>query len=284
MSHVTATLTQYRDRRALHIKFPHALPHHKHLLNSTIVLTKAQRDDITDYDRRYEVVQCTETELLCVPRGWGDLSQEMTQDIWNVFEVDPLPITGWRWTKALRTFLEYNHDEVFIDLIANTTLSSQTRAAFNMLFTTLKPDQEAVLNEIAAEHNLDPSQKVGMFRTFTRRLTLIQGPPGTGKTTTAVALVDLLAQFHDRVLVTGPTHVAVDAQLSRAIQLTEHLLRRTRQESRLSARCEERVRRVTLDAIAEREMEQRLDAAYMKSESAKKERLKIATMGHKKPK
>ncbi|KAH7016281.1 uncharacterized protein B0I36DRAFT_355099 [Microdochium trichocladiopsis] len=70
--------------------------------------------------------------------------------------------------------------------------------------------------------SLNESQRAAMLAALTHPLVLIWGPPDTGKTQTIVAIIlGLLDRFPDeRILVTAPTHNAVDNLMRRYLDVT----------------------------------------------------------------
>lgn len=72
-----------------------------------------------------------------------------------------------------------------------------------------------------ASNELNDSQNQALQAALTRPLTCIWGPPGTGKThTVAVILQELLKDGEARILVTAPTHNAVDNVMRKFLQQT----------------------------------------------------------------
>lgn len=67
---------------------------------------------------------------------------------------------------------------------------------------------------------LNEEQRAAVLRSLGQEISFIWGPPGTGKTRTVGALVRLLADRGERVLVTSHTNAAVDAAL---IPVVRHL-------------------------------------------------------------
>ena len=77
----------------------------------------------------------------------------------------------------------------------------------------------AATRAIQRSKHLNASQNRSLVKALQNVLTLIWGPPGTGKTQTIVMiLMELLQEFmNSRILVTAPTHNAVDNILQRFI-------------------------------------------------------------------
>ena len=75
------------------------------------------------------------------------------------------------------------------------------------------------LQSTDAVEELNDSQNQALQAALTRPLTCIWGPPGTGKThTVAVILTELLKNAEARILVTAPTHNAVDNVMRKFLQ------------------------------------------------------------------
>ncbi|KAE8384737.1 RNA dependent RNA polymerase-domain-containing protein [Aspergillus alliaceus] len=79
--------------------------------------------------------------------------------------------------------------------------------------------------DYVARSDLNESQNRAVLASLTSPLTCIWGPPGTGKThTVAVILQELLQRnSEDRILVTAPTHNAVDNILRRYLKHTDRI-------------------------------------------------------------
>ncbi|KAL1647121.1 hypothetical protein SLS58_002892 [Diplodia intermedia] len=87
--------------------------------------------------------------------------------------------------------------------------------------TDVTPMDTATYSHTAEDESLNESQLAAVSAALSHPLCLLWGPPGTGKTRTIVAiLIQLLLQKHaTRVLVTAPTHNAVDNVLRKFIEL-----------------------------------------------------------------
>lgn len=63
---------------------------------------------------------------------------------------------------------------------------------------------------------LNPSQQTAILHALASpEISLIHGPPGTGKTHTLIALIQLLLQQNQRILVCGPSNLSVDNLVER---------------------------------------------------------------------
>ena len=65
-------------------------------------------------------------------------------------------------------------------------------------------------DHIEVYKNLNIEQKKAVLTSLDNNFTLIQGPPGTGKTTTAIAILTILAETESRILVAAQSNKAVD--------------------------------------------------------------------------
>ncbi|TFB03406.1 putative RNA-dependent RNA polymerase 1 [Trichoderma ghanense] len=75
-----------------------------------------------------------------------------------------------------------------------------------------------------ADASLNPSQRAAVEAAQRNKLICLWGPPGTGKTQTIVAIIQTLQSDPRtaRILVTAPTHNAVDNVMRRYLKRTEH--------------------------------------------------------------
>ncbi|KAK4148839.1 RNA dependent RNA polymerase-domain-containing protein [Chaetomidium leptoderma] len=80
-------------------------------------------------------------------------------------------------------------------------------------------DARRVLSEYPDRETLNPSQNAAVQAALSSPLTCLWGPPGTGKTETIVEMIRALQVCFDkpRILVTAPTHNAVDNVMRRYI-------------------------------------------------------------------
>lgn len=105
-----------------------------------------------------------------------------------------------------------------------TPIDAERRAELHELISTFQTDDGKRLNDNQVQSILD-----GIEAT----VQLLQGPPGTGKTLTlAVNLLIRLLAIHiqgDIILITGPTHTAVDTLLSRVNEVKNSFEEHARQ-------------------------------------------------------
>ncbi|KAF4539237.1 PhoH-like protein [Lasiodiplodia theobromae] len=129
--------------------------------------------------------------------------------------------------------------------------------------------------------SLNESQLAAVSAALSHPLCLLWGPPGTGKTRTIVAiLIQLLLSDHTgRVLVTAPTHNAVDNVLRKFIEL--HGIDRTQTAPlRVStdvAKVSEDLRPYTCDAMMGKDINEHFDARKKAAKRIKEARLIFTT-------
>ncbi|KAK3937348.1 RNA dependent RNA polymerase-domain-containing protein [Diplogelasinospora grovesii] len=119
------------------------------------------------------------------------------------------------------------------------------------------------LDEWHALEKLNSSQNAAIEAALTSRLTCLWGPPGTGKTETIVEMICALQELYPKdtkILVTAPTHNAVDNVMRRYIsRLQGRPLRMDKRPSPLRVSTDVRkvaedLRRYTCDAMAGQEI------------------------------
>lgn len=130
--------------------------------------------------------------------------------------------------------------------------------------------------------SLNDSQLAAVSAALTHPLCLLWGPPGTGKTRTIVSiLIQLLLHSSptSRVLVTAPTHNAVDNVLRKFIEL--HGIARTQTTPlRVStdvAKVSEDLRPYTCDAMMGKDINEHFDARKKAAKRIKEARLLFTT-------
>ncbi|KAH7016267.1 RNA dependent RNA polymerase-domain-containing protein [Microdochium trichocladiopsis] len=104
--------------------------------------------------------------------------------------------------------------------VANELLASDTVACEASAMRPKSNGRTALTTHF--QLSLNESQRTAMLAALTHPLVLIWGPPGTGKTQTIVAIIlGLLDRFpEERILVTAPTHNAVDNLMRRYLDVT----------------------------------------------------------------
>lgn len=122
----------------------------------------------------------------------------------------------------------------------------------------------AEFSEVVAEPALDPSlnalqREIVDFALTAKDVALVHGPPGTGKTTTLVEVIRRAVRRGERVLVCGPSNMAVD-------NLFERLLAKGEQAIRLGhpARVMPELRNQTLEMLVDRHPDVRVARKLVK--------------------
>ncbi|CZS99007.1 related to NAM7-nonsense-mediated mRNA decay protein (RdRP) [Rhynchosporium agropyri] len=139
--------------------------------------------------------------------------------------------------------------------------------------------QKTSFDEIFSISTLNTSQNAAVRATILHPLTCLWGPPGTGKTYTIVQIIKQLQANSEtqRILVTAPTHNAVDNVMRRYMNETKSERSTTIRVSTDVRKVAEDLRKYTCDAMLGKELNSNYSARNKARDQIKKARLIFTT-------
>lgn len=155
-----------------------------------------------------EVVKDSVTEFVLAPNKFNVAD--------CVMDMSHYPRYGWQVDML-------DNDATYNLLMATAGYLEQDRACAERIEDILEgksPTETGSWNELPPDNGLNPTQNQAVARSLVcRDFHLIQGPPGTGKTHTIGVLGAHLLERGANVLVSGPTHTAINNCLNKIAEV-----------------------------------------------------------------